>query len=107
MKLPFHLERLQCFTEGEITLVDITYDNYLAAFGGGEFSFSGRVGVCQNRVYGSVCDVDWDQNDAASMCNSFVTPTSGGMYGEEVDLMLHSQISMLDQSDVFNSNRSM
>ena len=58
----------------------MTYDDYLAVLNGREFTFSGRVVVCLNGVYSSVCDVDWDQNDADVFCNSDITglPTSFG-----------------------------
>ena len=56
--------------EGEYSLVNITYDDYLAVLSGGEFTVRGRVVVCQDGVYSSVCDVDWDQTDASVFCNS-------------------------------------
>ena len=30
----------------------------------------GKVVICQNGVYSSVCDVNWDRNDANVLCNS-------------------------------------
>ena len=66
-------ERLQCFNDGEFSLVNVTYDDYLAVLSGREFTASGRVVVCLNGVYSSVCDVDWDQNDADVFCNSGIT----------------------------------
>ena len=47
-----------------------TYDNYLARIVGEDFSVIGRVGVCQDGVYGSVCDINWNQEDADVICNS-------------------------------------
>ena len=66
-------ERTQCYNEGEISLVNVTYENLLGLFVGGDTSVMiGRVGVCQDGVYayGSVCDVNWDQKDANVICNS-------------------------------------
>ena len=51
--------------------MNVTYDSYLAALIGGNYSVSSRVGVCQNGVYGSVCDANWDHKDANVICNSF------------------------------------
>ena len=32
-------------------------------------SLTGKVGVCLDGVLGSVCDVNWDVNDASVFCN--------------------------------------
>ena len=64
-------ERSQCYRDGEFSVVSVTYDNYLAALVGGELSVAGRVGVCQDGVYSSVCDANWDHKDANVICNSF------------------------------------
>lgn len=51
-----------------------TYENYLGVFAGlGVLSITGRVGLCQDGVYGSVCDADWDQEDANVICKSSYT----------------------------------
>ena len=63
-------ERSQCYGEGDFSIVNITYDNYLALLVGGDYSISARVGVCQDGVYGSVCDANWDLKDANATCNS-------------------------------------
>ena len=66
-------ERSQCFddSEGRLSIVNLTFDNYLAVFVGGSYSASGRVGVCHDGVYSSVCDANWDQKDANVLCNGF------------------------------------
>lgn len=65
-------ERSQCYSEGDLSIVNITYDNYLALLVGGVFSITGRVGVCLDGVYGSVCDANWDREDATAICNSLI-----------------------------------
>ena len=77
-KFIVHAERMSCITEGEISIVNVTYDNYLAQFTGGSFSITGRVAACQNGVYGSVCDMYWDQSDADVLCNSVGLSTRFG-----------------------------
>ena len=54
---------------GQFTVVNVTYVDALGQFVGG-LAYSGRVAVCQDGVFGSVCDVNWDQNNANVFCNS-------------------------------------
>ena len=72
-------ERMSCSTNGEFSVVNITYENYLGQFGGGGFMLTGKVGVCLDGVLGSVCDVNWDVNDASVFCNGIGL---GENYGE-------------------------
>jgi hypothetical protein len=37
---------------------------------GGPNRAEGRVEVCSNNTWGTVCDVGWDENDAAPACSS-------------------------------------
>ena len=78
-------ERFSCFPDGLISVVNVTYDNYLGFISGyGSFSVSGKVAVCQNGIFDSVCDVSWDENDANVLCNSIGITTTGvsGTFGE-------------------------
>ena len=71
-------ERFSCPTEGLISVVNITYDNYLGFISGyGSFSVSGKVAVCQNGMFVSVCDISWDENDANVLCNSIGSTVTG------------------------------
>ena len=51
--------------------MNVTYDNYLAFLFGGNVGVTGRVGICQDGLYSSVCDANFDQKDADVICNSF------------------------------------
>ena len=80
-------ERFSCSPEGLISVVNVTYDNYLEFIGGhGSFSVSGKVVVCQNGIFGSVCDVSFDENDASVLCNSIGISITGvsGTFGESI-----------------------
>lgn len=68
--LSIFLVRASCFSEGEISIVSPIYDNYLNIFTGGPVNISGRVGVCRGDLYSTVCDVNWDSNDADVLCRS-------------------------------------
>lgn len=45
------------------------YPGSLRLFGG-EHSAIGRVEICNNNTWGTVCDLDWDDRDAAAACMS-------------------------------------
>ena len=49
--------------------MNVTYENYLRQFSGGVFGYAGRVAVCHNGVFSSICDINWDQADANVFCN--------------------------------------
>lgn len=34
----------------------------------GSTQYEGRVEICMNEVWGSVCDNNWDSNDASVIC---------------------------------------
>ena len=79
----FALERFQCFADGETTVVNTSYENYLQLFGGGSFSLTGKVVICHDGVYSPVCDINWDRDDATVFCNSFGI---GGNYSKQLYL---------------------
>ena len=43
----------------------------------GSHQFEGRVEICINREWGSVCDNQWDKNDAKVVCRQLGYPESG------------------------------
>ena len=61
-----HAERVQCFSSdgGDFQLMggEINY------FFDSSFRATGRVDVCFNRTFGSVCSQGWDDNDAMAFC---------------------------------------
>ena len=64
--------RTSCQTEGQITMVNLEYEGYLNFLTGDQINITGQVGVCNNGFYDSVCDVNWDANDAAVLCRSII-----------------------------------
>jgi hypothetical protein len=60
----------QCFSEGEFRLANVSNSPNPVNFSA---VISGRVEVCYNGTYGSVCDSGWDETDARIFCNDLLT----------------------------------
>ena len=56
---------MQSCTEGNLQLA------------GGQSSNEGRVEICINGVWGTVCDGGWDSSDATVVCRQLGFPGSG------------------------------
>ena len=56
----------ECFNDGEFRVFNRTFENGP----GSRSSFAGRIEVCVNRTYGSVCDEYWDNRDAMAYCRN-------------------------------------
>ena len=65
MCLQIPIVRTPCINEGEINLLNPQYEGYLNIFTGDQVNITGRVGVCRNEFYDTVCDANWDASDAA------------------------------------------
>ena len=44
---------------------------------GGTTDYEGRVEVCWNEIWGTICDYSWDSRDASVVCRQLGYPVIG------------------------------
>ena len=59
-----------CNSDGEFRLTNISNSTNPVEF---SIVISGRVEVCYNGTFGSICDSGWDEPEARVFCTNFVT----------------------------------
>ena len=62
-------------TDGDVRLVTVSVSG-----GGGNNATEGRVEICINNVWGTVCDDSWDDLDARVVCRQLGFPEDYGMF---------------------------
>ena len=67
----------QCFWSLYIYLFVSGCTNHTIRLVGGRSSYEGRVDICINGVWGSVCHGGWDSSDARVVCRQLGLPYTG------------------------------
>ena len=58
----------ECYSDGDFRLVTLNTSYFM----NGSVTVSGRIEVCTNRSYSSVCDYVWDPVDALVFCRNYL-----------------------------------
>ena len=70
-------------TDGDVRLVN------------GNNSLEGRVEVCFNNVWGTVCDNRFDSDDAQVICNQISLPFDGGCILIRIIMRMYAKLEVL------------
>ena len=66
-----------CSTDGNLTTHIVCTNNGELRLSGGSTAMQGRVEICWNGVWGTVCDEQFDSTEAQVVCAQLNYPTTG------------------------------